>query len=447
MTVPVQFATTSDGVRIAYAAQGDGSPLVFLRAWITHLELMAEEPQFRRFFEALEQRFRVVRFDARGNGLSQRAVASPELDAFVLDTEAVVDACGLDEFVLWGSCFGGPVAIAYAARHPERVQRLILEGTFPTWTDLRTVAQQRAAGDLVRMMQSSPTMATTAASYLTDAEPVTRHETRVERVIASVDPDYLARLYVLAARMDVHAEVENLAVPTLVLHAHDSQVYPAEGARVLAAAIPGAQYVDLPGRHHNPWEGDAIRALAAMCDFCGVVPVAPAPNAIERVSIVMFTDIVGSTDIADRLGDETAAVLRRAQESIVADAARQHAGTVIKYTGDGALARFETASAALRAADAVHAAVIAFNEGEPPAPLEVRVGLNAGEPVEERGDIHGAAVNLAARVCAAAGPNEVFLTQAVRDLVTGKGFRFDDRGLHTLKGFADAVQLYALDAG
>ncbi|HET9728936.1 MAG TPA: alpha/beta fold hydrolase, partial [Acidimicrobiia bacterium] len=155
MAIPVQFVTTSDGVRIAYAVHGDGPPLVLVRGWITHLDLMWQEPAFRRFFEALGERFRVVRFDARGNGLSQRDVGPPDLDGFVRDTEAVVQACELDHFVLWGSCFGGPIAIAYAARHRERVDRIILEGTYPTWVDMRTPKQRTIALDLMRMLSTS----------------------------------------------------------------------------------------------------------------------------------------------------------------------------------------------------------------------------------------------------------------------------------------------------
>jgi class 3 adenylate cyclase len=445
MPLHVSFATTSDGVRIAYTEIGAGPPLLLVRGWITHLERMWAEPSFRQFFEALSKRFRVVRFDARGNGLSQREVPPPELDDLVLDVEAVVDALGLEPCLLWGSCFGGPIAIAYAARHPERVSHLVLEGTYPTWQDQRTHQQRRAAGDLMRMLQSSPPMATTAISYVTDPAPGTRHEDRARRILDSIDPDYLSYLYVLAGRVDVRREAAELALPTLVMHARDSQVYPSQGAQLLAAAIRGARYVELAGAQHNPWEGEANVAIDAVCTFRGLASVQASFAARNRTAVIMFTDLVSSTDVADRLGDAVAATMWRAHDRIVEAAVSENGGTIVKFTGDGALARFATASSALTAAKAIIEGARTDNAGSPTPDLRIRVGLNAGEPIEEvSGDLHGTAVNLAARVCGAAMGNEVLATAAVRHLATGKGFVFADRGQTTLKGFAEGVHLYEL---
>jgi pimeloyl-ACP methyl ester carboxylesterase len=445
MPVTVQFATTADGVRIAYSEDGAGPTLVLVRGWISHLELMWAEPGFRAFFEALARRFRVIRFDARGNGLSQRDVSRPDLDDLVADLEAVMDASGTETCLLWGSSFGGPIAIAYAARHPDRVNRLVLEGTYPTWADSRTPQQRRAIVDLLRMLDSSPGMASTAISYVTDPAPGTRHEERSRRILASIEPDYLGYLYVLAAKLDVRDEVASLKVPTLVMHARDSQIFPSQDARQLAAAITGAEYVELPGAQHNPWEGQGDTAVEAVCRFAGVAPVRTASTVRRRVSVVMFTDIVESTATADRYGDDVAAAIGRAHDTIVASAARAFGGDVIKYTGDGALLRFSTASAALDAATAIVTEAGVLDEsGEFPA-FRVRVGLSAGEPSEEGGDLHGSVVNLAARVCDAAEGNTAMVTGAVRDLAVGRGFRFEDRGVAELKGFAEPVRLFRLE--
>lgn len=443
--VSVRYAVTGDRVRIAYSETGTGPCLLFVRGWITHLDLMWGEPSFRAFIEALAQRFRVVRLDARGNGLSDREIDRPDLDDFVADVEAVVDAAGIDRCLLWGSSFGGPIAIAYAARAPERVDRLVLEGTYPTWVDTRTARQRRSIGDLMRMLESSPEMATTAISYVTDPAPAARHEERARRILASVSPDYLGYLYVLATKFDVRDDVARLAAPTLVLHASGSQVFPARDARELAAAIPGARYVELDSVQHNPWEGEAATAIDAVCRFASVTPARYDPPAQPRMSVMLFTDLVASTQLADRHGDLVAAGLRRRHDAIVAAAVQEQGGEVVKFTGDGALARFYTASSALRAARAIVEATVAANGGADGPPLEVKVGLNAGEPIEEAGDLFGSAVNLAARICDEAAGNEVLVSAAVRDLASGKGFGFRDRGGVLLKGFSEPTRLFRLE--
>lgn len=441
----VRYAVTRDRVRIAYSETGTGPALVLTRGWITHLELMWGEASFRAFVEALAQRFRVIRFDARGNGLSDREVDRPDLDDFVADLEAVLDAAGVDRCLLWGSCFGGPIAIAYAARHPGRVERLVLEGTYPTWVDTRTAKQRRSIGDLMRMLESSPEMATTAISYVTDPAPTSRHEQRAQRILASVTPDYLGYLYVLATKFDVRDDVAGITVPTLVVHARGSQVFPARDAQELASAISGARYVEVDSVQHNPWEGEAAVVIDAVCAFAGVPPARYDPPAERRMSVMLFTDLVASTQLADVHGDLVAAGLRRSHDAIVSDAVREHGGELVKFTGDGALARFFTASSALRAAARIVAAAEQHHHDPDGPRLEVKVGLNAGEPVEEAGDLYGSAVNLAARVCGEAGGNEVLLSAAVRDLASGKGFRFSDRGASLLKGFSEPTRLFRLE--
>ncbi len=441
----IRFARTPDGVRIAYSEVGAGPPLVLVRGWITHLELMWGEPAFRAFVEALAQRFRVIRYDARGNGLSDREIDRPDLDDFVADVEAVTDAAGVDRALLWGSSFGGPIAMAYAARYPERVERLVLEGTYPTWVDTRTAKQRRSIADLMRMLESSPEMATTAISYVTDPAPASRHEERARRILASVAPDYLGYLYVLATKFDVRDDAARITAPTLVLHARGSQVFPARDAQELASVVPGARYVELDSVQHNPWEGEAAVAIDAVCQFAGVRPARYDPPAEHRMSVMVFTDLVASTQLADRHGDLVAAGLRRSHDAIVSAAVAEQGGEVVKFTGDGALARFFTASGALRAADRIVVAAEEQHDDPDAPPLEIRVGLNAGEPVEEAGDLFGSAVNLAARVCAEAHGNEVLLSAAVRDLASGKGFRFTDRGRALLKGFSEPTRLYRLE--
>jgi class 3 adenylate cyclase len=292
------------------------------------------------------------------------------------------------------------------------------------------------------MLNTAPEVAATGLSYLTDPVPETRHEDRVRRGLASIDPQFQAYLY--GMRPDVRPLLPRLTMPTMVMHAEHSRVWPAEGARLLSAAIPGSRYVELPGDQHNPWEGDAESALMAICEFCGVPFTRRPKRRHARVVAILFTDLVDSTDLASRLGDVIADDLRRAHDEIVTHAVATHGGTVIKFTGDGSLSYFATASSALAAAESICRSARTSRVGDNESPLRIRVGINAGEPLEEDGDLHGSAVNLAARVCAVASVGEPLLTGAVRDLALGKGFTFEDRGTVRLKGFSDPQQLYAL---
>jgi len=438
--VKTGFVTTPDGLRIAHAEIGAGPTVVFVRGWISHLELQWEEPTFRSFFERLARHVCVVLYDQRGQGLSDREVGSPTLHDFVTDLEAVVDQLAVDEVALWGSSFGGPIALAYADRHPERVSRLVLEGTYYAGTDLRTSAERAAQRQIISMLETAPDVAATSMSYLTDPAPGTRHEARAGRVLASVSPDHLRYLYTLAATLDVRPFLPHVSVPTLVLHRRESRTFAFENARRIAAEIPGAELVGLAGEAHNPWEGDSDSAVSALISFLtqAVVP------QISPTITLMFTDIAGSTATTNEIGDEAAQVRRRDHDTIVADAAVRHGGTVVKRLGDGTMVRFGSAAAGLRCARAVRSALDARNATAAGAPLHVRIGLNAGEPVEEADDVFGAAVNRTARVCDAAAPGEVLLTATVRELASGHGFVTEPRGAHQLKGFPDPVELHAL---
>ena len=435
MAEPIPFARAADGVSIAYSTSGAGPVLVLARAWITHLELMWAEASFRRFIEGLGDICTVVRYDGRGNGLSDRAVELPTLDDLVRDFSAVVDAVSPEPVRLWGSSFGGPVAIAYAARRPERVERLILEGSFATLHDQLTPAERVTMIEVGRLLQSSPEIAATAISYMTDPAPNSRHERRVARIVASVEPEMLRHLYTLAARIDVRPLLDDLRVPTLVMHRRGSRVFPFHCSSALAAAIPGAQLVALDGIEHNPWEGDSSSALAAMRTFLGGGST-PAPSTVT----LLFSDMVSSTELLQRLGDSAASELFREHTGLLTRFVAGHRGTFIKQMGDGILATFISASAAVQCAVAVRDEIATRNISAPTA-LQLRIGLAAGEPLPDGDDLFGSVVHLAARVCTAARPDEVLVTDAVYQLVDAKGFRFGAARSVRLKGFAEPVRV------
>jgi class 3 adenylate cyclase/alpha-beta hydrolase superfamily lysophospholipase len=451
MPVRTRFVTTPDGVRLAWTEHGSGQPLVLSRGWITHVELSWADPAFRRFIEALAQSTRVVRFDHRGMGLSDRKVGVPDLEALVTDLATVIDVVASGEpVVLWGSLFGGPAAVRYTARSADRVSRLILDTTWARPSDVVNEGATPVASGVVDGIRASPDPEPLLAyaSYLSDPNPEARHEERIERVRKSIAPDLLADLYSSIGSMDVEQDATRLTVPTLVLQRTECFIPLAAGQR-LACTAPDAQLVALPGRSGNLWEGDTAGSLEAITEFLGLPPTAAQASPARgrgAVAVLLMTDLVESTSVTARLGDEAAQSLQAFHDEVVRQAVAGHGGVECDHTGDGILARLDSAAEAVRCAEQIQVQFADRNRNEE-VPLFVRVGLNAGEPLPRAGEgdkVFGTAVQKTARVCAAAGPAEVLVAPVIRALVEGKGFTFEDRGEHDLKGFAEPIRLYAL---
>jgi class 3 adenylate cyclase/alpha-beta hydrolase superfamily lysophospholipase len=444
MRPSVHFVTTSDGVRIAYCTHGEGPPLVFVRGWISHLEMMWEVPAIRSYFEALASHHMVVRYDARGNGLSDWDVPEIDLDGLLVDLEAVVDVLALTDITLYGMGHGGPLVVAYAARHPERVARLILEGTYARGEEIASPEQREAMIAALSKLRSLPGAAFSLLDYLTYPEEERFHHERVERSRRSISANAAAQLYSLVFRIDVSALLSEIRAPTLVLHRRRCRAVPFEQGRKLASLIPGAQFVALEGTAQNPWEEDASGTLAAIGNFLGV-ELRLAPSAGPAVSpaplTILFTDMEGSTTLTQRLGDAKAREVLRTHERIMREALRAHGGAEVKTMGDGFMASFSSATRALECAIAMQRAFARHNESAE-EPVRVRIGLNAGEPIAEEEDLFGTAVILAARIAARAKGGEILASDVVRQLVAGKGFLFADRGEATLRGFEEQVRLY-----
>jgi class 3 adenylate cyclase len=388
----------------------------------------------------------MVRFDSRGNGLSDRDLPGPvDLEGLLADLEAVVDATGLERFSLWGSCFGGPTAMVFADRHPERVERLILDGTYADGGRVTTPERRDAFLTMLEAAVAHPDAVYASLSYMTDPAPAESHDERVKRARRSIDQELLVELYRLVYEIDVTSVLAGLRMPTLVVHREGSRVFPLACGRALAASIPDADFVALPGRAHNLWEErpeDGWRAVAA---FLGV-PLERRAGGLETSPVpvaILFTDIVGSTAVAVSLGDDRAQELVDAHDRAVQAAIEQHGGLKIKHTGDGVMARFPSVSAALRAATAIQREIADWQASGVAAP-SIRIGVNAGEPLRGPEDLYGVTVNLAARACQAAGPDQVLVTQVVRDLALGKDFALAPAGHFVLKGFDEPVPLWEL---
>jgi class 3 adenylate cyclase/alpha-beta hydrolase superfamily lysophospholipase len=453
MEQQIRFCTSSDGTRIAYATVGQGPPLVRGLGWVTHLECEWENPLWRPFIDAISRRYLFVRYDGRGMGLSDRQVSDYSLEAQLRDLEAVVDALGLERFALYGLSQGGPTAITYAVRHPERVSHLILYGSFARmgWYLDTAEGRQRAEAVLTLVRQGwgsdKPAFRQLFTStFMPDADiDAIRAFNELQRVSAS--GDNVVDLMTAALDIDVRPLLPRVTVPTLVIHLRGDMVVPFESGRELATVIPGARFLPLDGRNHSPLPNEPVTAAMgkAIYEFLGEGEPAPAGAELAAAGglcTILFTDVEGSTALTERLGDAKAQELLRTHNSIVRDALKSHGGSQIKHTGDGIMASFPFASRALECAVGIQRAFAAHNQENPDTPIRVRMGLNAGEPVAEDDDLFGTAVQVAARICAHAEPCQILASNVVQELAAGKGFAFSDQGEAALKGLEKPVHLY-----
>jgi len=431
-------------VRIAYCTHGAGPPLVLVRGWISNLDLHWADPAYRRFFGALARHFRVVRYDMRANGRSDRRAPVGDLDTLTLDLEAVLSALDLDTCTLYGATYGGLIALTYAAQHPERVDRLILDGCYTRGEDVTTRAR---AQWLVSMLRDSPDVALQRVfSHYTNPDPE-QADFRRAPAREFIDPERAAELYSLGFSVDVSGLLPDLHVPTLVLNRTKSSAVPFRQGRELAASLPDARFVALEGEAHHSWEGDADKGRLAVGEFLGVdleADVEDPEASPSPIATVLFTDMQSSTAITERLGDTGAQELRRAHDAIVRSALAENSGRQIKHTGDGVFASFAAVSAALQCAIRIQQGVDAYAREHPDSPLGVYIGVNSGEPIAENEDLYGSSINLAARICDQADAGQILTSNVVRELMAGKEFRFADAGEFELKGFEKPVRLHEL---
>ena len=451
-TPRIQFATTSDGVRIAYSVIGAGPPLILLPGWVSHMELRWTGPE-AEFDRWLAREHQVVVYDGRGTGLSDRAVEDLSHAARLKDLEAVVEHLGLERFSLLAWSQATPVAMVYAAEHPERVENLILFAPFCGGYQRgdREEALGRALLDLIRAEWGVGARTTMGFTHPdADREEI---EVGLAYLRASSTGEVAARILEEGFfHTDVCDYLPRIAAPALVLHRRRDNAVPLELGRRVASLIPNARFVPLEGDHHIPYHGDMESVLRAIDEFLGVEPAPAPPPAAQRTAAeapvtILFTDMEGSTTLTDRLGDAQAQELVRAHDTIVRDALRAHGGSEVKHTGDGIMASFPAASRALECAIQVQRAFAQHNEEHPDTPLGVRIGINAGEPVREQDDLFGTAVQLARRICDQAQPGQILASNVVRELVAGKGFLFADQGETVLRGFEDPARLYEVRWG
>lgn len=434
-----RYARSEDGY-VAYQVFGSGPrDLLIIGNWASNIEIMWEHPGMARYLERLGRFARVICFDKRGAGLSDPVPlgALPTLEQWVDDARSVLDAVGSEHAAILGDAEGGPMALMFAATHPQRTRELVLVNTFARMLrdDDYPIGMPEASSEKL-LLQWEPAWGT--GDVLRLAAPSVANDPQMQRWVArygrlSASPATATRIYRWVLHVDVRAILPSIQAPTLVVQKAGNRHYRPAVGRYLSDHIPGAKYVEVPGADWYPPFIESDRILDAVEEF--LTGDRPMPTDDRVLATVLFTDIVGSTDAAARLGDERWLELKAEHDGLVRRHLERYRGREIATTGDGFLAVFDGPARAVHCAAEIAAAVRTLG-------IEIRAGLHSGEVELRDGDVAGIAVHIAARVMALAGPGRVLVSGTVKDLVVGSGIPFADRGTHALKGVPDKWRLF-----
>ena len=440
MRPETQYARSGD-VSIAYQVFGDGPiDLVVAPGWIFHIELAWEEPTFERTMERLARNFRVMLFDKRGTGLSDRSVGASSLEERMDDIRAVMDAADSKEAVVFGWSEGGTFAAMFAATYPERTRALICHASGARFTNTAGFSAA-PRDDLVKSFETylHHGWGSGLASYMVvpsraDDDAFRRWFGRYERM--SVSPSEAIALFHVNIDIDVRHILPTIKVPTLILGQPDDRFIPIALCRDMAERIPGAKFVELSGIDHLFWFSNPDEFVGEFLEF--VTGARPQPEVdFDRVlATVLFADVVGSTERASELGDKRWRSLLDSYYAAAKNEIERFRGRQVKTLGDGVLATFDGPARAVRCAHQLAGRTREIG-------LELRTGVHTGEIEIMGDDVGGIAVHIGARVSSLARPGEVLVSSTVKDLVAGSGIEFDDRGPHELKGVPGEWRLYA----
>lgn len=432
----------SDDVNIAYQVVGSGPrDLVFVMGWVSHLDYFWEEPSMARFLNRLAAFSRLILFDKRGTGLSDRVSIRdlPTLEQRMDDVRAVLDAVGSRRAALLGVSEGGPMCALFAATYPERTTALVVYGSYarrmwdvdypwgPTPAERETFLEWilRDWGTPLDLDDRAPTAAGDQRFRSWWATYLSR----------SASPGAALALTSMNAEVDIRPILGTIRIPTLILHRSGDRILSVGGARYLAERIPGAKYVEMPGEDHLPWVGDQDSLLDEVEEFLTGVRRGPEPDRV--LATVLFTDIVGSTERAALVGDRQWQEILALYHTLVRKELDRHRGREVGTAGDGFLATFDGPARAIRCAASTVQAVHTLE-------IEIRAGVHTGEVEMTGPNVSGIAVHIGARVASQAGRGEILVSSTVKDLVAGSGIEFEDRGIHTLKGVPGAWRLFAV---
>ena len=433
-----EYARAPDGIKIAYQVTGAGSiDLVLMQGAVAHLELQWEDPKFRRLFERLSAFSRLIRFDRRGMGMSSVLDRLPTFDEQVEDFGVVMNAVGSDRAAVMGTIDAGTLALAFAAVYPERTQAVVAYEAAPRFT--RSDADDFGVDPEVmsRFAEAAQTM--DLDGMMSIVTPGRVHEpgfpSWFRRYTRSAQSGITAQVLVMMTMSaDIVDRLSAVEAPVLVLHKTAHTLLPIRSGRALAAALPNAQLVELPGSGTAIFSNDVDDVADEIEAF--LTGVRPPPRRDRILATVLFTDIVGSTARAAEMGDHEWRSLLERHHRLLRASLERFGGREVHTAGDGFLATFDSPLRAIECARAAAESIRTLG-------LEIRAGAHTGEIELSDGDVQGIAVHLGARIAALAGAGEILVSSTVKDLVFGSGIEFQDRGVHELKGVPGEWRVFA----
>jgi pimeloyl-ACP methyl ester carboxylesterase len=437
----IGYARSGD-VRIAYQVVGDGPlDLVLVHGWVCTFQPGWENPRLASFYRRLASLGRLILFDKRGTGLSDRVSPEhlPDLETRIDDVRAVLDAVDSHRAVVLGISEGGAMSTLFAATHPERTLALVLMGTFarmmqaPDYPIGLTDSDYRKRLAALEEEDWAPSttrewLARAAPDLLGDPAAVRWY---VSYILRGASPGANKAIRRMNEQIDIRGVLPTISVPTLVLYR--AEEYHRHGTRFMGERIPGARVVELPGNDHLPWEGDQDALLAEIERFLSSTRDEIEPDRV--LATLLFTDIVGSTAKAAEIGDRAWHELLTRHHGLVRAQLARFRGHEVDIAGDGVFATFDGPARAVRCASAITAGLEALG-------LAARAGVHTGEIEQTNGGARGLAVHIAARIAAAASPGEVLVSSTVKDIVAGSGIAFDERGEHELDGVPGTWRLF-----
>jgi pimeloyl-ACP methyl ester carboxylesterase len=453
VSAETRYAKSGD-VHIAYQVIGDGPvDLVFVPGWISHVELGWNDPLQSAFRRRLAGFSRLIVFDKRGTGLSDRVPVDqlPILEERMDDVRAVMDAVGSERAALMGVSEGGPMCALFAATYPERTAALILYGSFAR-AGAALLSQDELDSRLQELEQDWPDAIDPSVAVPSLAGDESYRQSWRTHLRYAASPGAALALLRMNSHIDVRDVLPTIGAPTLVLYRRDARfghgaaawrqagedpITPREEAEYLAEHIPDAQLVELPGADHLPWAGEPDPLLGEVEEFLTGVRTAPEPDRV--LTTILFTDIVGSTALAAQLGDRRWGELLERHNALVRRQLERFRGLEIDTAGDGFIASFDGPARGIRCAAAIAESVSALG-------LSIRAGLHTGEAELVDGKLAGIAVHIAARIAAPAKADEVLVSSTVKDLVIGSRVTFAERGTYELRGIPRKWSLFAVDA-